>query len=607
MLAINHLKKFKACHAPAYLMFYLVIFITVNFINTAKAQQRENRVALVIGNSAYKQSPLRNPVNDARDMADKLRTAGFSVIERNNLGVRQIGSTLREFRSKLTPGSVAVVFYAGHGLQIKGENYFPAVDSEIEGEEDVPNQSLAIRQIYDVLRENKTRLNLIFLDACRDNPYSRSFRSSYRGLAKEIAPSGTLISFATRPGGVAADGSGRNGIYTGALLRAINVSDRPIEQILKNVVTDVKAESGGAQEPWIEGSIEGEFCFGSCMTIAQPAIGDDRALWDSVKESRNLDDFRAYLNKFPNGLFSEVASNRIMSMSKIALSASPQPLKATTTVGAVEGESELDFLYGKIKGGTETTSSESWLTKVLETSKKEYPELFYFDQAVASNDNYYLIPKSIKTISGGRITLKIKSIKNQNFLIFKQKNESQIDVAFDCSKRLVGVYAGVKIENGVPLAPSVYGDPQYISLMPIPLGSVFDHAASFICTHHGMMKITSVEKMKDLGWQFAFNTSDGNQVFTNKKYVRKWEKSAEVTLKTVVKNSLKLDHLEFAVDAIFQRYRIECQTNTVQIDSEQYSSSNLMLVKSNAYGPNAVQAVSPNSTGSLAVALGCER
>lgn len=236
----------------------LLVFVCCG---TTQAQPQENRVALVIGNSAYKQAPLRNPTNDARDMAVKLRSLGFTVIERNNLGIRQIGSTLREFRSKLMPGSVALVYYAGHGLQIKGENYLPAVDAEISGEEDVPNQSLAMRQIMDVLGDAKTRLNLVFLDACRDNPYARSFRSSARGLSKENAPSGTLISFATRPGSVAADGEGRNGLYTEHLLKAMEVQGLPIELALKRVVSAVKGASGGRQEPWMEGSIEGDFYF----------------------------------------------------------------------------------------------------------------------------------------------------------------------------------------------------------------------------------------------------------------------------------------------------------------------------------------------------------
>ena len=226
---------------------------------SSHAQQREQRVALVIGNAAYPSAPLRNPVNDAKDMADKLRGLGFVVIERSNLGIKQIGSTLREFRAKLVPGGVALVYYAGHGLQIKGENYLPAVDAEIAGEEDVSNQSLAIRQIMDVLTDAKTRLNLVFLDACRNNPYARTFRNANEGLSKVAAPSGTLISFATRPGSVAADGVGRNGLYTGALLQQMGNPNQSIEQVLKRVVTSVKAGSKNQQEPWMEGSIEGEF------------------------------------------------------------------------------------------------------------------------------------------------------------------------------------------------------------------------------------------------------------------------------------------------------------------------------------------------------------
>lgn len=301
----------------------VLFFISLILCGNAFAQPKENRVALVMGNSSYKTAPLKNPTNDAKDMASKLKGMGFTVVERNNLTSKQIGSTLREFRAKLSPGSVALVYYAGHGLQIKGENYFPTVDAEIAGEEDVPNQSLAMRQIMDVLEDAKTRLNLVFLDACRNNPYQRSFRSSSDGLSKVNAPSGTLISFATRPGSVAADGTGRNGLYTGALLEAMDSSGDQIEQVLKRVVTRVKAGSKNQQEPWMEGSIDGEFCFGNCLvTVAQTGLSDDRALWDSVKESRNVNDLKAYLNKFPQGLFAEVAANRIKSAE---LSATPQP------------------------------------------------------------------------------------------------------------------------------------------------------------------------------------------------------------------------------------------------------------------------------------------
>jgi formylglycine-generating enzyme required for sulfatase activity len=309
-------------------IFATFIALAFCWCSQAFAQPKENRVALVMGNSAYKSSPLKNPTNDAKDMAAKLKGMGFTVVERNNLTVKQIGSTLREFRSKLTPGSVALVYYAGHGLQIKGENYFPTVDAEIAGEEDVPNQSIAMRQIMDVLEDAKTRLNLVFLDACRNNPYQRSFRSSSDGLSKVNAPSGTLISFATRPGSVAADGTGRNGLYTGALLEAMDSRGDQIEQVLKRVVTRVKAGSKNQQEPWMEGSIDGEFCFGNCLaTVALTAVSDDRALWDSVKDSRNVNDLKAYLNKFPQGLFAEVAANRIKFSE---LSAAPQVISAVS-------------------------------------------------------------------------------------------------------------------------------------------------------------------------------------------------------------------------------------------------------------------------------------
>ena len=273
-------------------------------------------MALVIGNSNYKNSPLKNPVNDARDMAVKLRGLGFTVIERNNLVVKQIGSTLREFRSKLTPGGVALVYYAGHGLQIKGENYFPTVDADITGEEDVPNQSLAMKQIMDVLGDAKTRLNLVFLDACRNNPYTRSFRSGSDGLSKVNAPTGTLISFATRPGSLAADGVGRNGLYTGALLEAMDNRGQPIELVLKQVVTSVKAGSRNQQEPWMEGSIEGEFCFGNCAITSQASVSDERALWEAVKESKNSNELKAYLDRYPQGVFAGLARARIVNLDK---------------------------------------------------------------------------------------------------------------------------------------------------------------------------------------------------------------------------------------------------------------------------------------------------
>jgi simple sugar transport system substrate-binding protein len=312
------------------------------------SQQSESRVALVIGNSAYTNIPLKNPVNDAADMSARLKGFGFTVIERNNLKTKQIGSTLREFRSKLTPGSVALVFYAGHGVTIKGKNFLPAVDAEINGEEDVPNQSLGTEQIMDVLAEAKTRLNLVFLDACRDNPYARSFRTSSRGLSRESAPSGTLISFATKPGSVAADGTGRNGLYTSVLLEQLKNSNQPIEQVLKKVVSGVRVASKNQQEPWMEGSIEGDFCFGGCGQTAVSQVPaelsesqKEDSFWNDVKAAGNKEAFEAYIKKYPNGRYLDLAKANINKLNVL----NPSKVDPPPSVTRKDGPLKIAFAY----------------------------------------------------------------------------------------------------------------------------------------------------------------------------------------------------------------------------------------------------------------------
>lgn len=287
----------------------------------------EAKIALVIGNSRYRDVPLKNPGNDARAIAAKLRSLGFQVVLKEDLGAMQIGSALREFKNKLTPGAVALFYYAGHGLQVKGINYLPAVDALIESEEDVPRGSLNVNEVLGLMEESKTRLNLVFLDACRNNPYTRSFRSTAGGLAKLEAPSGTLISFATRPGSVAADGSGKNGIYTEQLLRVMERPGLQIEQVLKQVTSLVKRASGGRQEPWMEGSIEGEFYFqppqGGVQTFtpthhttSEPTVDIEQEFWNRVKDSKNATDYEAYLTEYPSGKYVNLAKLEITRYSR---------------------------------------------------------------------------------------------------------------------------------------------------------------------------------------------------------------------------------------------------------------------------------------------------
>lgn len=280
----------------------------------------ESRVALVIGNADYVQGRLGNPLNDARAMAGRLRHLGFNVILRENLKIRELGSIYREFRSKIVPGGVALVFYAGHGVQFRGQNYFPAIDADIASEEDVPLQSLHLGTLLDSMEEANAGFSLVFLDACRDNPYARRFRSGSRGLAKVETSSSTLIHYATRPGSVAADGTGKNGTYTEALLAQIAEEGVPVEQMIKRVTNQVIAATNGRQEPWLEGSLRGDFYFApKAATPPQPPpvqLDPEIETWRVADSVGSIAGYRIYLNEYPNGRFSAAARIKISEIEK---------------------------------------------------------------------------------------------------------------------------------------------------------------------------------------------------------------------------------------------------------------------------------------------------
>jgi uncharacterized caspase-like protein len=358
----------------------LALMVIALQLSTVAQAADERRVALVIGNAAYQQGPLANPVNDARAMTAKLTAMGFDVIERQNLTIKQISATLKEFRSRLNPGTEAVFFYAGHGLQVKGVNYLPAVDADINAEEDVPYQSINVSQILELMEESKTRLNLIFLDACRNNPFSRRFRSAADGLAKVNAPSGTLISFATRPGSVAADGAGLNGLYTEQLLLAMDQANLAIESVLKNTAAGVKRASRGQQEPWSEGMIEGEFFFytGTKAATKQPTGAPnakpdpkrETEVWNHVKDSNNIDLLNEYIKSYPKGRFVAQARILVIQIKKNAvlpahLQSTPAAPAAAQPVLAPVDKNE-DALWAEVKSSNTADDYDAYLA--------EYPQ-----------------------------------------------------------------------------------------------------------------------------------------------------------------------------------------------------------------------------------------
>jgi hypothetical protein len=306
------------------------------------------RVALLIGNNNYGTTPLRNAVNDAKDLADALKELGFQVIMRENASRREMIEGIREFDKALEGANTALFFYAGHAMQFKERNYLIPIDAAMGSEEDVTFFSVEVAQIFDRMDRARTRFNFIILDACRDNPFAASFKLSSAGLAQMSTPSGTLIAYATSPGSVAADGFGRNGIYTKHILQNIRVPDLPVEIMFKRVREGVERETRKLQTPWDSSSLKGDFAFnasarspGVAATAAaatgpsaDTTLGIEREFWISVRDSNRPEDIRAYLDKYPNGNFAALARNRLDALVRPGARAAPRDPAPEPTAAA---------------------------------------------------------------------------------------------------------------------------------------------------------------------------------------------------------------------------------------------------------------------------------
>ena len=227
----------------------------------------ERRVALLVGNGAYKQSPLDNAVNDATDLNAALKTLGFQTILLQNSSLQMMKQKTREFADLAINADVALIFYSGHGIEYRGNNYLIPTSTGSLREFEVEDETFNVSRWMDMLETqkgaNKQRVNIVILDACRDNAFSRGWRNTNRGLARMDAPSGTILAYSTSPGKVASDGNrgDRNSPYTKSLLRAIQQQNTPIEQVFKDVRRMVVEQTKGEQVPWENSSLIGNFVF----------------------------------------------------------------------------------------------------------------------------------------------------------------------------------------------------------------------------------------------------------------------------------------------------------------------------------------------------------
>jgi hypothetical protein len=303
------------------------LLTVLTFLSAAHCIAAETRIALIIGNSDYVNPNLKliNPANDAAAMQRALQAAGFETIVRLNAKRLDFYRAVDEFTAKIgrDQHAVGLFYFAGHGVQAEGANYLIPVDADIQAEADLEANAFDAGRVLRAMKAAQNEMNIVILDACRDNPLPKT-RGIERGLARMDAPSGTFIAYAAAPGQTAQDGaSGTNGVFTGELVKAMAEPGMPLEQMFKRVIAGVKADTHGGQQPWSEASIQGDFYFHPAMIQPPgPSAVDPKQVelmyWESIKDSKNVADFQAYLSKYPKGEFSGLASNRVEYLAKSA-------------------------------------------------------------------------------------------------------------------------------------------------------------------------------------------------------------------------------------------------------------------------------------------------
>lgn len=288
-------------------------------LSTASSAVNDDRVALVIGNDQYPTDPLRNAANDAQAVAKTLSDLGFKVMIKTNADYATMRGAAVEFARVMEGATAAVFYYAGHGIQYRGQNYLIPTDAKLTSEASIAFNAMPVTQILDTMDEAKIRHKFIILDACRNNPFSSVFSST--GLAKIQAPAGTIVSFAAAAGQVAPDGAeGANSLYTRALVKEMRDPQLQAAAMFQRVQTFVAQESMFKQLPELHNTplFRVPFFFaerGDQSVTATPAprlSGDAQAaiegeFWRSAKEGRRIEGFQAYVEKYPNGNFASLA------------------------------------------------------------------------------------------------------------------------------------------------------------------------------------------------------------------------------------------------------------------------------------------------------------
>jgi len=281
---------------------------------------RSPKRALVIGNAAYRSDAvLRNPVNDADAVAAALQTFGFEVTRQRDATREAMLGAIDVFTRELASRqAMGLFYYAGHGMQLGWRNYLLPVDAVLQSPEDIARHCVDLGVLIDGIKRAGNPMNVIVLDACRNNPFGRTFGATAKGLSQMDAPPQTLLAYATAPGCEAEDGQGENGLYTQNLLREMQVREAKIEDVFKRVRLDVRRASKGAQIPWESTSLEEDFYFLPPEQLRKRSqeeeereFREEAALFEKARQAKEPAPIENYLRRYPSGRFAELAQLRL--------------------------------------------------------------------------------------------------------------------------------------------------------------------------------------------------------------------------------------------------------------------------------------------------------
>jgi hypothetical protein len=372
-------------------LFFKIAFLLIPFLLFASTADRalylkqysnETKTALVIGNANYDGntlSKLKNPINDARAVRDKLQKKGFDVLYLEDVNMRTIDRTLREFTDKLRNSKVGLFYFAGHGIEVKNQNYLLPLEAKIKDEYDVKYETLSVSEIVDRMKNSGTRLNMVLLDACRSNPFKRGAS----GLAAMENAQGTLIAFATDSGSTAADNPNEsNGLFTKHLLKAF---DKPVNQreLFAQVRENVFKESHQEQTPYLNDGTIGTFYFtlpdsnienketiGKIKNNDTLELSKEKVFWEVVKEENNQEYYELYLMKYPSGLFVDIAKLKMDKISHKGVSKQPTVIKKDQSANLIN-KHKLIFLPHDITSENTNRNCNMNVTNILKSITSE--------------------------------------------------------------------------------------------------------------------------------------------------------------------------------------------------------------------------------------------